>query len=91
LLYAYWTYKVYILYRRSDNPYISLLIWGITASILFPMFVNLGGVMKLMPLTGIPLPFISFGGTSLVLMWVKIGILMRIGKEFTLRGAPVGR
>ena len=91
LLYAYWTYKVYMLYRRSRDPYISLLIWGITVSILFPMFVNLGGVMKLMPLTGIPLPFISFGGTSLILMWVKVGILMRIAKELSLYGKSVGR
>ena len=83
-LYAYWTYKAYMLYRQSKDPYMSVLIWGITASILFPMFVNLGGVMKLMPLTGIPLPFISFGGTALVVMWVKVGILMRVGKEFAI-------
>jgi len=81
LLYAFWTFRAYILYRRSDDPYLCVLIWGITVSILFPVFVNLGGVMKLMPLTGIPLPFLSFGGTSLVCMWVKVGILMRIAKE----------
>ena len=86
LLYAFWAFKAYTLYRRSYDPFLSVLIWGITASILFPMFVNLGGVMKLIPLTGIPLPFISFGGTSLVCMWVKIGIMLRIAKEITLRG-----
>jgi len=91
LLYAYWTYKVYTLYRRTDDPYISVLIWGITASILFPMYVNLGGVMKLMPLTGAPLPFISFGGTALIIMWVKVGILVRIGKEFALYNKAGGR
>lgn len=81
LLYAVWTCRCYALYRRSADPWISVLTWGVTASILFPMFVNLGGVMKLMPLTGIPLPFISAGGTALVFMWVKVGILLRIGKE----------
>ena len=85
LLYAFWTCKSYMLYRRSKDPYISVLIWGLTASILFPMFVNLGGVMKLMPLTGVPLPFISFGGTALVVMWVKVGILMRVSKEIARR------
>jgi cell division protein FtsW len=84
-LYAVWTVKSYSLYKRSNDPYIVVLIWGITASILFPMFVNLGGVMKLMPLTGIPLPFLSSGGTALVFMWVKVGILMRIGKESAFR------
>jgi cell division protein FtsW len=82
-LYAYWAFKCYLLYRRSDDLYISLLVWGMTVSILFPMFVNLGGVMKLMPLTGIPLPFLSSGGTALVFAWVKVGILMRIEKEMT--------
>lgn len=81
LLYAFWTFKAYTLYRRSNDPFISALIWGITASVLFPMFINLGGVMKLIPLTGIPLPFISFGGTALVCMWIRVGILMRIAKE----------
>ncbi|MCL2010922.1 MAG: putative lipid II flippase FtsW, partial [Synergistaceae bacterium] len=76
LLYAFWTFKAYTLYRRCNDPYMSALIWGVTVSVLFPMFINLGGVMKLMPLTGIPLPFLSFGGTALVVMWVKVGILM---------------
>jgi cell division protein FtsW len=92
LLYAFWTFKAYSLFRRSGDPYISVLVWGITASILFPMFVNLGGVMKLMPLTGVPLPFVSFGGTALVIMWVKVGILMRVAKEVTLYSAkPLSR
>jgi cell division protein FtsW len=85
LLYAFWTFKAYMLYRRSADAYMSVLIWGITASVLFPMFINLGGVMKLMPLTGIPLPFISFGGTALVIMWVKVGIMMRVAKEINMR------
>jgi len=94
LLYAFWTFKAYMLYRRTNDPYLSVLIWGLTASILFPMFINLGGVLKLIPLTGIPLPFISFGGTSLVVMWLKVGILIRIGKELApkppARGEPEG-
>jgi cell division protein FtsW len=84
-IYAVWTVKSYLLYRRSNDPYISLLIWGMTVSILFPMFINLGGVMKLMPLTGIPLPFLSAGGSAMISMWVKVGILVCVGKELTLR------
>lgn len=87
LLYAVWTCRSWMLYRRSNDPWLSVLIWGITVSILFPMFVNLGGVMKLMPLTGIPLPFLSAGGSALVFMWIKIGILLRIGRELIPRNA----
>ncbi len=45
------------------------------------MFVNAAGVMKLMPLTGIPMPFISAGGSSMLFMWAKIGLLMCIKIE----------
>jgi cell division protein FtsW len=83
VLYILWTVKSYRLYRRSRDAYTSLLIWGMTVSVLFPMFINLGGVMKLMPLSGIPLPFLSAGGTALVLMWVRVGFLLRIGKELS--------
>jgi cell division protein FtsW len=83
-LYVLWTLKSYRLYRLSRDPYTSLLLWGMTASVLFPMFINLGGVMKLMPLSGIPLPFVSAGGTALVFMWVRVGFLLRIGKEIFL-------
>ena len=91
LLYAFWTFKAYMLYRSTDDPYISVLIWGITASILFPMFVNLGGVMRLIPLTGIPLPFVSLGGTSLIIMWAKVGILMRIAREVSMPALARGQ
>jgi cell division protein FtsW len=94
LLYACWTWKSYQIYRRSRDLYTSLLVWGMTVSVLFPMFVNLGGVMKLMPLSGIPLPFVSAGGTALILMWVRVGFLLRIGKELSLQhplyGAKMG-
>jgi cell division protein FtsW len=86
-LYAMWALKSYLLYRRSRDSYTTLLIWGMTVSVLFPMFINLGGVMKLMPLSGIPLPFVSAGGTALVLMWTRVGFLLRIGKELNAQDA----
>jgi cell division protein FtsW len=89
-VYIAWTWKTYQLYRRSRDSYTSLLIWGMAVSVLFPLFVNLGGVMRLMPLSGIPLPFLSAGGTSLVFMWVRVGFLLRVGKELFLRDARTG-
>jgi cell division protein FtsW len=59
-------------------------VWGVSASVLLPLFINLGGVLKLMPLTGIPLPFISYGGSSLLFMWVRVGLIMRVCKEAAL-------
>jgi cell division protein FtsW len=87
LAYAIWTWRTYRLYRRAATPYMSILIWGLTVAVLFPMFVNLGGVMKLMPLTGIPLPFVSAGGSALVFMWLKVGVLMRLSREVSMGSA----
>ena len=81
LLFFLWTVRVCGACRALTDPFLSSMVWGIAVSILLPLFINLGGVLKLMPLTGIPLPFISYGGSSLLFMWIKIGILLRAGKE----------
>ncbi|MBR1485955.1 MAG: cell division protein FtsW [Synergistaceae bacterium] len=80
-LYALWTWKVYYIYRNAKNPFTKSLALGLTASVIFPMFVNVAGVTKLMPLTGIPMPFISAGGSSMLFMWAKVGLLMTIKSE----------
>ena len=87
-LYALWTWRAYRIYRRSEDPFLSLLALGMAASVVCPMFLNLGGVMKLMPLAGVPLPFISAGGSSLLFMWAKVGVLMAVDR--TLRGRELG-
>ena len=79
-LYAVWTLCAYRIYRHCPNPFLSTLTLGLTLSVIGPMFINLGGVMKLMPLTGIPLPFVSAGGSAMLFMWAKVGILMRVNR-----------
>ncbi len=96
-LYAVWTARAYQIYRRCSSPFLSALTLGLTTSVIGPMFINLGGVMKLIPLTGIPLPFVSAGGSAMLFMWAKVGILMRINgvllREEARRGEarPGGR
>lgn len=79
-LYAVWTLRMYRIFRRCSTPFLAVLTLGLTTSVIGPMFINLGGVMKLMPLTGIPLPFVSAGGSSMLFMWAKVGVLMRINR-----------
>lgn len=84
LLFLLWTMRACAVYkaaRSTGDFFLGSLVWGITISVLIPFFINLGGVLKLMPLTGIPLPFISYGGSSLLFMWAKIGLLMRACRE----------
>lgn len=61
--------------RDRAGPY---LITGIIAMFVYQIFVNIGAFIGLMPLTGITLPFISYGGTSLVINMVSIGVVMSI-------------
>ena len=89
-LYAVWTFHIYRLYRRTEDPFLTTLIFGLAASVICPMFINLGGVMQLMPLTGIPLPFVSSGGSAMLSMWMKVGLLMSINREVAV-GRPHGR
>ena len=54
---------------------------GVTLTVILPLVINVAGVTKLIPLTGMPLPFVSYGGTSLLTMWSRVGIMLRLDKE----------
>ena len=84
ILYALWTWRAYYIYRDAKTPFTKCLALGLAASVVFPMFVNVAGVTKLMPLTGIPMPFISAGGSAMIFMWAKVGILLRIKIESSI-------
>ncbi|MEW6673445.1 MAG: rod shape-determining protein RodA [Thermodesulfobacteriota bacterium] len=60
------------------EPFGTILAMGITAMIFWQVFVNLGMVMGLMPVVGVPLPLISYGGSSVVTIMISIGLLMNI-------------
>lgn len=80
-LFAFWVAQARRVYYRVPDGYKSSLTWGIALTILLPLVINVAGVTKMMPLTGMPLPFISYGGTSLVTMWSRVGIMLRLEKE----------
>lgn len=67
----------YIASRGRDN-YFRLIGGTICLSLFFYIFVNAGMVSGLLPIVGIPLPFISYGGTSIVTLFISFGILMNI-------------
>ncbi|MET3575833.1 FtsW/RodA/SpoVE family cell cycle protein [Bhargavaea ullalensis] len=63
---------------KTKDPQARMIAAGIGSLFGFQTFVNLGGMTGLMPLTGVPLPFISYGGTSLILLSFAIGILLNV-------------
>ncbi len=62
----------------TKDPQARMIAAGIASIIGFQTFVNLGGMLGLIPLTGVPLPFISYGGTSVILLSIAMGILMNV-------------
>lgn len=63
---------------KAKDPHARMIAAGIGSMIGIQTFVNLGGLTGLIPLTGVPLPFISYGGTSIILMSIAVGILMNV-------------
>jgi len=61
----------------QGNPFAKLLAVGITATLALQTFVIVAGVTRLIPLTGVPLPLVSYGGTSKVATFVMLGLLLR--------------
>ena len=63
---------------RLKDTFSKLLAIGLTSHIIIQVFFNLGAVSGLLPITGIPLPFVSYGGSSLILMMISGGMLAQL-------------
>jgi cell division protein FtsW len=70
---------------RAPDLFGRLLAAGITGWIAFQAVVNMGSVTGLLPITGVPLPFVSYGGSSLVVSLAAIGVLLSVGRA-SIRG-----
>jgi cell division protein FtsW (lipid II flippase) len=66
---------------KSINPFEKLLATGLTAIIGLQTFIIIGGVIRVVPLTGITLPFVSYGGSSLVTNYVLLALLLRLSHD----------
>ena len=63
---------------RADDRYGRLVATGILAWLAFQMFENIGMTLGIMPITGIPLPFVSAGGTAMMAVWIAVGLLQTV-------------
>jgi rod shape determining protein RodA len=66
---------------RANDAFGGLVAFGLMASWLVHVIVNVGMTLNLMPITGIPLPFFSYGGSFMLATWLAVGILLRISGE----------
>lgn len=75
LLFLFWALNIA---HSCRDPFGTILAVGLTAMISWQVFINIGMVMGLMPVVGVPLPFISYGGSSMLTTLISVGILMNI-------------
>lgn len=78
LLYFLLVYRGVKISLRLKDDYNKAVAFGLTAMLGFQTFIIIGGVTKLIPLTGITLPFISYGGSSLVASYISLGLLQAL-------------
>lgn len=67
--------------KNAPDTFGKLIAVGITAWIIFQALINISAISGLIPLTGVTLPFISYGGTSIVFLMIGVGILLNISKK----------
>ncbi len=70
-----------VIAKKAQDKFGQLLVLGLGFNIIISAFINAGVVTGLLPTTGITLPFISFGGTSIILFAVSIGIIVNVGRQ----------
>ena len=80
-LYLFIIFRGIYISLRTDDTFLKLLAIGITAILFMQAFLNIGSMIRLMPLMGIPLPLVSHGGTSFVIILFELGVLLGISKN----------
>ena len=87
ILFTLLIWRVLVIGWRSRDPFGLAFAGGMAGLLLFQVLVNVGMVLGVMPITGIPLPFITHGGASLVSLALGLGILESIAMR---QGRPGG-
>ena len=81
LLYLFIIYRVYVIAKKAISLQGSLLAYGVCIYIFLHVAINLIGVMGIGPLTGVPLPFLSYGGSYTINLFIALGIAQRVSIE----------
>ena len=81
MLFLFLFLRVIRVAARASDGFSSLVAFGLLGSWFVHVIVNVGMTLNLMPITGIPLPFFSYGGSFMLACWLAVGVLIRISSE----------
>jgi peptidoglycan glycosyltransferase len=88
-LYLLFVYRGMLIALRAPTPFLQLLAAGLSFIVALQTLVIVGGNARLIPLTGITLPFVAYGGSSLVTNWMLVALLIRVSDlTARVRGTP---
>jgi len=80
-LYFYLVYRLLTLAKETRNRFSGILVSGFMTWIAYQTFINIGVTMGLLPVTGVPLPFISYGGSALLSCFMAIGVCLSVSEN----------
>ena len=81
LLFAIFIWRGILIAMKAQDTFGSLLAIGITTLIGVQVVINIAVVTNSMPVTGMPLPFFSYGGTALIILLASVGVLLNISRN----------
>ena len=90
-LYALLIWRALRILTMAKNLYGTLIAAGILAMLMFQVFVNVGMTIGIMPITGVPLPLMSYGGSSVLVTFIALGLLQSIYIQARVSAAGKGR
>jgi rod shape determining protein RodA len=77
-LYAFLLWRALRILTSAKNLYGALVVAGVTGMLMFQVFVNVGMTIGIMPITGVPLPLVSYGGSSVLMTFLALGLLQSV-------------
>lgn len=95
-LFALFAFGAFRIIRRTDDPFVRVVAGGITIWVVGQALVNIGVVLRVFPVLGVPLPFLSAGGTSLLSVLMGTGVLLALARTLppvaaTMKAPPAAR
>ena len=84
-LFALLIWRGFSIAKKAPDSYTGLVAFGITAKVAIQVLLNIGVVTNSLPNTGISLPFFSYGGSSLIMLLIEMGILLNISRVSYIR------
>ena len=84
ILFGYLLYRLFFIAQNAPDLFGSLIVTGIFIHIALQVILNIAVVLNLMPNTGVTLPFISYGGTSVLFLMMEMGMVLGVSNQIRL-------